>query len=591
MMPEVTSAGIAETRACANCKNPFVIEPDDFSFYQRIKVPPPTWCPECRMKRRMVFRNERGLFKDTCKLCNKDIITLYNPDAGVVVYCNECWWSDKWDAAEYAKDYDFTRPFLDQLSGLLKVVPRMALEALQNENSPYTNYTWFAKNVYLSPSTMYSENVMYSHGVTRCEDIVDCVYIDGSQLCYETVDSDKCSNSRYLYSCRECIDSAFLYDCRGCRSCFMSSGLRNKSFVFRNEQLTKEEYESRIKALGLGKYSSILACAAEFESLRTGSIHRFADIFKGANSTGNNLINVKNVRHGFTGFDSENVSYALRFYEIKDAADIYGSGNGAEFLYDGVNIGYRDSLVRLSTNTYEVIRDATYCDYFRTSQNIFGCVGLRGKQYCILNRPYSKEEYEALVPKIIAHMDAMPYKDSKGRVYGFGELYPSEFSPFSYNESIAQEYFPLTEGQAREQGFLWRPQTGRDYRITVAAEDLPDDIADVSEAITKETVGCEHHAACDDPCTTAFRITDAELQFYKRIGAPLPRLCPNCRHYRKARYRNPLNVELWHRKCMCAEQGNGHAHQGSCPNEFETPYAPGRPERIYCEQCYNAEIA
>ncbi len=543
------------------------------------------------MKRRMVFRNERGLFKHVCGLCGKGIITLYNPAADVVVYCNECWWSDQWDASEYAKEYDVTRPFLAQFSELLKAVPRMALEALQNENSPYTNYTWFGKNVYLSPSTMYSENVMYSHGVTHCQDIIDCVYIDGSELCYESVDSDKCSRSLYLYNCRECMDSAFLYDCRGCRSCFMSSGLRNRSFVFRNQPLTKEAYEARMSELGLGKDASVRACVKEFDALRAGSIHRFADIFKGVASTGNSLINVKNVRHGFTGFDSENVSHAIRFYEIKDSADIYGSGNGAEFLYDGVNIGYKDSLIRFSTNTYEGIRNATYCDYCRTSQNIFGCVGLRNKQYYILNKPYSKEAYEALVPKIIAHMDSMPYRDSMGRTYGFGELYPSEFSPFAYNESIAQEYFPLTEARAREQGFSWRPQGGRDYQITIPAEDLPDDIADVPASITKETVGCIHRAACDDPCTAAFRITEAELQFYKRMGVPLPRLCPNCRHYQKARYRNPLNVELWHRRCMCVQTGSGHAHQGECSNEFETPYAPERPEIVYCEQCYQAEVA
>jgi len=27
-----------------------------------------------------------------------------------------------------------------------------------------------------------------------------------------------------------------------------------------------------------------------------------------------------------------------------------------------------------------------------------------------------------------------------------------------------------------------------------------------------------------------------------------------------------------------------------CTNEFETPYAPDRPEIVYCEECYNKEI-
>ncbi len=58
---------------------------------------------------------------------------------------------------------------------------------------------------------------------------------------------------------------------------------------------------------------------------------------------------------------------------------------------------------------------------------------------------------------------------------------------------------------------------------------------------------------------------------------------------------------MWHRKCQCAgaKSENGvyantskHDHgDNHCPNEFETSYAPGRPEIVYCEQCYNSEVA
>src|SRR3989344_5361870 len=52
-----------ETKTCQNCKQNFQIEPEDFLFYEKMKVPPPTWCPECRLKRRMVWRNERNLYR------------------------------------------------------------------------------------------------------------------------------------------------------------------------------------------------------------------------------------------------------------------------------------------------------------------------------------------------------------------------------------------------------------------------------------------------------------------------------------------------------------------------------------------------
>ena len=70
----------AEQRTCQNCKNPFTIEPEDFSFYEKVKAPPPTWCPDCRAQRRMMWRCERSLYKRPCDLCGTNIISMYSSD-------------------------------------------------------------------------------------------------------------------------------------------------------------------------------------------------------------------------------------------------------------------------------------------------------------------------------------------------------------------------------------------------------------------------------------------------------------------------------------------------------------------------------
>lgn len=570
----------SETKHCESCGVSYVIEPDDFSFYKKIEVPAPRWCPECRMRRRMTFRNERNLFKRTCESCGKEVITMYHPDAPVVVYCNDCWWSDKWDPTEYGRDYDFSKSFFVQFGELLKEVPKMALETLQNKNSPYSNYTWFSKNVYLSPSTLYSENVLYSHGMTRCHDIVDSTYLYNSGLCYESEDCQGCNNCIYVFNSKECMDSAFLYDCSGCNHCFMSANLRNKSYVFRGEEVGKEEYEKRMGEMDLGNHEAFSACVEEYEKVREGAIHRYANLFKSVRATGNNVINAKNVKKVFTGVDLENVSYGIRIIDAKDSADLYGVGDGAELLYDGVNVGHKDSLIRFSTNTFNGVRDATYSDYCRESQYIFGCAGLRKKKFHILNKAYSEGEYREMVKRIESHMNEEAYKDPLGRMYPFGEFFPPELSPFAYNESIAQEYFPTDKGEAEKSGYLWRDAEEREYKVTVHAKDLPLSIQDVDDSITKENIGCMHDGTCGEGCTKAFRILESELQFYKRMNVPLPRLCPNCRHYRRKEYRNPLNTKLWKRKCM---------HEG-CENEFETPYSPERSEKVYCEECYQKEI-
>src|SRR3989338_8546591 len=138
-----------ESRNCQNCKNPFAIEPEDFAFYDKIKVPPPTWCPECRLKRRMLFRNERTLYKRKCDFTGEEIFSGYSPDNKAKVYKNEIWFSDKWDPMDYGRGYDFSRTFFEQFKELFDVVPRPARSFLGCVNSDYCNNVSNLKNCYL----------------------------------------------------------------------------------------------------------------------------------------------------------------------------------------------------------------------------------------------------------------------------------------------------------------------------------------------------------------------------------------------------------------------------------------------------------
>src|SRR3990167_4120915 len=105
----------SEKKICQNCKNNFVIEPEDFKFYEKISVPPPTFCPECRMVRRMSWRNERVLYKRKCDATGKDVISMFAPISPLTVYEHGYWWADNWDPRDYGKEYNFSKPFFIQL--------------------------------------------------------------------------------------------------------------------------------------------------------------------------------------------------------------------------------------------------------------------------------------------------------------------------------------------------------------------------------------------------------------------------------------------------------------------------------------------
>ena len=76
-----------EKRICQNCKKDFSIEIEDFNFYEKIKVPPPTFCPLCRVERRSVYRNERKLFKARDAFSNKEMQEFAEIGRKYVKFC------------------------------------------------------------------------------------------------------------------------------------------------------------------------------------------------------------------------------------------------------------------------------------------------------------------------------------------------------------------------------------------------------------------------------------------------------------------------------------------------------------------------
>ena len=135
-------------------------------------------------------------------------------------------------------------------------------------------------------------------------------------------------------------------------------------------------------------------------------------------------------------------------------------------------------------------------------------------------------------------------------------------------------------------GLTWKDPDEKKYTITMLSGQIPEDIKDVSDAILSEVIECAHQGQCRDQCSTAFKIIPSELSFLKRFNLPLPRLCSSCRHMDRIRLKNPF--KLWRRACMCEISTHGHGEK--CEVEFETSYSPDRPEKVYCEKCYQQEV-
>ena len=569
-----------ETRQCQNCKKDFIIEPDDFSFYEKIKVPPPTFCPECRMIRRMAFRDYRVLYKRKCDKTGKTIFSIFPEKSPFTVWEKDIWWSDELNGLDYGKDVNFSLNFFEQLKELFFEVPSSNQTCWDMTNSEYCTGANNLKNCYLVFVSTYSEDCMYSAEINRTKNSLDVTRIESSEFCYQSFALTKCYRTLFSSHCENCMDVWFSRDLVGCNYCFGCTNLRNKQYCIFNEKYSKEDYEKIINSFNLGSHQSIEEFKGKTKDIIDKSVRKYIEGRYNLNVSGEYINNSKNVFCSYYVIQGEDSKYIQCFFTpgFKDCYDCTLWGENSELCYECSSLG--QSCYNNKFN-YRCSRGSHDCEYSYSCYNCsycFGCSGLRNKQYCVLNKPYDKEEYFKMVEKIKKHMDEMPYTDSKGNIYKYGEFFPNELSPFSYNESLAQDYFPLNKEETFNKGYRWKEREEKNYQIDIGIVDVPDNIKEVDESIANKVIECEHKDKCNHQCTKAFKIVSEELQFYKRMNIPLPRLCPNCRHCERLIDRN--SIKLYHRKCM----------KEGCTNEFETSYAPERPEIIYCERCYQQEV-
>lgn len=550
---------------CIQCTTAFEVRPEDREFYKTFDAPDPVICPDCRLQKRLTFRNERNLYHRKSALSGKNIISIYHPDVPHPVYATDEWWGDKWDGLSYGRDFDFNRPFFDQFRELQLMVPRIALFNVNPENSDYCQQAYDNKNCYLCMVVTTCEDCMYLSHINKARDSFDSTLCQNIELCYECLDSDKLYACVESQSCQNSSNLLFCYDLIGCRDCFGCFGLRNKQNYIFNKPYPKEEYELKVASLELWKSSNYLKYKKYFQDLSPQRVHRATRNINTFDSTGNYLINCAKAHECFDSFQLEECAYSTWVFDSHHIYDTYGLG-GSEFVLDCLG---NEKVNKVAWSTFvSDSGDVFYSDLCFYSLGLFGCVGLRNKKNCILNKQYSPEDYKALRAKIVEHMK---------RTGEWGQFFPASLSPYCYNETAAQNYFPFSHEEAIAKGYRWREPDPKEYQPQNII--IPESIKDVKPEVTQAILACQCTlcATHKSPCGKNYKIMPQELVFYKKQNLPMPLKCPDCRYYDRLRLRQPR--KLYSRACT------------KCQAPIQTSFAPERPEQVFCEKCYAETVS
>jgi hypothetical protein len=306
--------------------------------------------------------------------------------------------------------------------------------------------------------------------------------------------------------------------------------------------------------INLGSHTACKQFIKEFkDSIKNKATHKASFMTKSENCTGDYITNAKNAKQSFYVVDCEDIKYCYDIYGAKDCYDAYEPAFKIERHYETHACNEAQFLISCNTCIRGAFLD--YCDNCHNSKHLFGCTSLKKNEYCILNKQYTREEYKKLTAQIKEHMK---------KTGEWGEFFHHSLSPFPYNDTKAQDYYPLTKEEALNRGYTWRDTNKQDFKPATITK-LPDNIADTPETLPNETLACEETGK-------NYRITPQEFKFYKRLNIPIPRKHPDTRYKDRKQFRHKR--KLTERTCP------------GCQTPVLSVFKKEDPERILCEKCY-----
>jgi hypothetical protein len=549
-------------RVCDLTGEKWVMEQKEIDEYRRFNVPPSKLSQNTRWKWQAYFDVGYQFWWNKHPETGERLLSFHHPATGVKVLPDKEWYDR--DFADIFEDHDSEKPFFNQMKVLLQRAPlRATFDAVPPENS-ISLFSFGDRNSYFT----------FACQSARCYYIIGAMNVEDSSLIFLATDISKSHaviHSSRIYNCRhlresfDCMDSAFIFDCRNCKNCFGASNKRNKEYIWFNQQLTKVEWEAKYAEVDLGKRSEVEKYNQMFETM-------LAD----------NTIWPENFNEGSEDSVGDYLQASTRckncFDSVKGAVDnywsawMYGSPQDNTLCWGAINCSNCYVCVSSPESSYLKFcyrstrcEDSEYLYGCIDCRNCFGCISLKKKEFCILNKQYSEEEYWSKLDQIKCQML------DKGQ---YGEYFPTTFSTSYVPECGAYLYAGADpEDIEKLGGNVFDPNeynaTGLeevDLSQAKSTDDIPDSIQDVGDEWAGKLI-------YDKDVNRTFAMLKPEIEHYRELN-----IAPPAEHF-ILRVKNISSLgqkaQLVNSTCQ------------SCSKEVLVSVNKKYPNRkIYCKKCY-----
>jgi hypothetical protein len=423
---------------------------------------------------------------------------------------------------EFSLSYDFSKNFWEQFIILRNNFKHPnILNFDNNENSDFADVVFGVKNAYLAFTVWQnSENILYSAIVyTNCTNVINSTLIfDNSQNIYFSKSISKWFNIFYSKYINDSSNIWFSSNMIGCQECIRCNDLINQSYSIDNISYPKEEY--------LIRKNEILSKKSSFNIFLT-EVDNIAKNYDSKNCIWVGIKYSKNINNWYYVERASNwnnmtfvswINHANNYYDVFEAwvnsDDFYAVSNA---WTDSNNI-YCSTQIEKSSNLF-------HCYHMENCSYCLGCIGLKNKSFCILNKQYTKEERFELANKIFEQMDID---------WTLWQFFPWWMNPFYFNDTAAYLIDDsFTKEEVTKEGYLRRDEEIKVdipewaeivYSHKVEGQKSIEDFqwfdSDWNRKINPEIL----KKVIQDEKWNYYRIVPMELEFLQKHGLPLPEI-------------------------------------------------------------------
>lgn len=537
-----------------------MMDEEEISWYKKFNVPASPFSPKARLWHLAgIGWSAYQWWWNKHPETGAPVLSYVHPASGIKVLPDKEWFDR--DFSRICLEPSFTRSFFEQFRELQLQVPVNATRNVKEPENSIAVLSIGDVNSFFSAASS-TRNCCYINDCVAAEDCVECSGCEHPRECYRVSHSQRMFRCFFANECMDCQSSWFIFDCRNCEFVFGGSNLRNKKYVWWNEQLTKEEWEKRFAEAKTGSYVWLEGVRQKYDQMISEQAV-WPENFNSQvddKSIGEYMLRCTNCRYSFFGLDSRDNYYAFGFYNANQnmfATSIVGDNNYQSGTNgETANSKFSASLMRCddveySSNCY----DCTHC---------FGCVGLRRKSFCILNKQYAEDEYwRALDELKCAMLDRGEYGRPLPTAFTFA--YFPESGPAYYLAAEMEDWdkIGMPKFEASAEGAFGELRTDKPLR---QQSDLPDDISDIGDDWLGTPI-------MDPVEKRPYTLLKPELEFYKRMKLAAPR-----GHF-TSRMRN-----------LSWMQNGGLMHKEACTNcGKELNVAINKlfkKRKLHCHDCY-----